>query len=191
MPKGGTLTFPVEPQGVLDATGYLLRRDPYAPDTLAPFIAAMDPELRKAKEVEYWHRVADATMLMLGWLNRRNRLAKPYTKVNICLPRETVTWLGGFDLPKLSRGGLFGASSPAQSIRSQAADIFFFRCRMASSRKMGRPRLTPDQAAKRLQQDAEMADSTYWRMAARSGEQDHAQLSALLAKLIGKKLPTL
>jgi hypothetical protein len=191
MPKGGTITFPVEPRAVLGAADWLLRRDPYAPETMSIVLASLDPKTRKARAVEHWQKVSDATLLMLGWLHRRNRIASPDVKTNITLPREMVQWLGGFDAPRL-RGGIFGSSAartPRAGSMTAPAELFFFRCRVAGNRKMGRPRLTPDQAARRLQHDTELAESTVWRLTARSAQTDIARLSGLLATLKACKTP--
>lgn len=187
MPKGGTVTFEIEPRAVLEAVGWLLKRDPYAAGKQSIVIAALAPDDRERREAEHWRRVSEAATLLIGWLRRRKRTATPDHKSNICLPRETANWLAGFERPRISRGGIFGSSAPrvfSADAMPRPAELFFLRCRMACTKKMGRPRLTPDQAAKRLAHDTEMADSSFYRLAAREKRNDLATLSSLLASLI-------
>lgn len=189
MPKGGTVTFEIEPRAVLEAAGWLLKRDPYAPDKQSIVIAALDPEDRKRREAEHWQRVSDATTLLIGWLRRRNRIGAPDKRANLCLPREIANWLAGFERPRASRGGIFGSAArsvPRTDSMPVPAELFFLRCRLASTKRMGRPRLTPDQAGKRLAIDTEMADSSFYRLAARRDGGDLAKLSGLLASLVNK-----
>lgn len=194
MPKGDTVTFEIEPRAVLDAADWLLNRDPYRAENQSLLIASLSPETREAYEAEHWERVNEAIPLLLGWLQRRNRYATPDKKMNICLPRSVVKWLAGFDRPRIPRGGIFGASvrPSARSVSMRGpAEVFFFRCLVATSRRMGRPRLTPDQAAKRLAAHAEMADSTMWRLTARSSGNDQSRLASLMAQIAKAKTPDL
>jgi len=118
----------------------------------------------------------------LGWLGRRRRMETPTEKHRLCMDRRVVKWLGRFDRPR--PGGLFATKRNPLAMTA-VAEYFFFRCRLAANRPMGRPRYTADQIAKKLKVETDLADSTFYRL-------KNSRLSeGKTPDLLGIKLPTL
>ena len=194
MPKGNTVTFEIEPRAVAVAAHWLFHHDPYAPGRQGLFIASLTEQQRAERQAEYQLKVQKAVRRLVKWLERNEweRLEKPTETFNLCLPREMTKWLGSFEPASPRRGGIFGSSARVGRLPAsmpEEAARFFFRCRLASSRKMGRPRLTPDQAARRLDHDKLMADSSWHRLVARRDGKDAVNLAALLSQMTIKKPP--
>jgi hypothetical protein len=189
MPKGGTVTFEIEPLAVLKAAGWLLDYQPYGAHASGLMLAALTPEELEAK-AELWQRqVAEVTKQLLGWVRRRKRIERYTEPMPLCLDRELVVWLGNY-APSAS-GGLFGSSSrkPPRLLapKDPAAEHFFRACRKATTRPMGRPKLSRAVVAERLVDTEKLSSTTLWRML-KIDEQRLPDITGLLAT-IGKKTP--
>lgn len=186
MPKGGTVTFRVEPRAVIEAVLWLRDRDPFAPGREGILIVCLTDEEKDARKAKHWGMVAEAERILIKWLRRGGRFAKENEPANLCLPKDLAKWLAGFTPPSARRGGLFGSAGRAKvppSGMPVAAELFFFRCQVATTRRMGRPRQTPDQAARRLDAEQNMADSSWHRLTNRRDGKETQTLAGLLARL--------
>lgn len=163
MPKKDTITFEVEPAAVLEAAEWLIKHDPFSRSIMT---ASLTPEQRLARETEYLTRVNRTAEQMIGWLRRRNRLKSPMVRTRLCLDRDLVAWMANFDRTR----GLFGSS--AKSTIPVGAQYFFSRCKIESSRRVGRPRMSPQEAHLRIMSDlpSNIPHSTYYRLTARQSE---------------------
>lgn len=186
MPKAGTVTFDIEPLAVIQALTWLIGHNPYRKETMGIMIAALTPEQRAERETAFLKQGNDAADVLLAWLRRRKRIATPLQKQALCLDRPMADWLAKFDRPRL---GVFGDAR--SSSMTLPAEYFFLRCRVAVTRKMGRPRITPDQAAKRLAADeVAMSDRSFYRMLKRESENLRPNaLAALMQKAATRKTP--
>lgn len=187
MPKGGTVTFDVEPQAVLEAVGWLLDYDPYeahAPSLLMPILT---PEQRASRQIAWEHQVGKAARPLVKWLKRTKRYERPFERMPLCLDREITQWLANY--APSANGGLFGSSArkpPAHKApKSAAALLFFSLCRKASNRRMGRPRLSSAKVDERLVETSNLSTTTLWRMMKRA-EKRAPDIGALLAAYTSK-----
>lgn len=166
MPKGGTVTFEVEPAAVAAAVQWIVQQDPFSRSI---FIDALSPQDRLAREHEYLQRVNRTAAALIGWLQRRKRLQKPMERAALCIDRDLAKWMADFEAPR----GLFGSTArAARSNRPVAVQYFFSRCASAISRPRGRPRITPDEASRRLREKlpSEIPSTSYARLIAREAE---------------------
>ena len=165
MPKGGTVTFEVQPFAVIEAVDWLLSYDPFGAHAALPlsnFAAGSHAEGQAAWQM----RVADACRPLVKWLKRGKRYERPFQKTPLCLDREIARWLGNYAPAR--NGGLFGNSSrksPSHKAPKSAAALYFFSaCRSATTRRMGRPRLSRREIDERANDTAKLANTTAWRM---------------------------
>lgn len=186
MPKSGTVTFEIEPLAVLEGLSWLLSHNPYRKEKMGILVSALSPEEREEREASFLKRGNDAANILLSWLRRRQRLKTPIKKVPLCIERSLADWLASFDRSRL---GIFGQSR--SSSMTLPAEYFFLRCRVAVTRRMGRPRITPDQAARKLAEDTDaMSDRSFYRLMKREAERIKPDaLGALMHQVDKRKTP--
>lgn len=185
MPKGGTVTFEIEPLAVLKAAGWLLDYQPYGAHASGLMLAALTPEELEAKAGVWQRQVAEVSGKLLRWVRRGRRIERYAEPMPLCLDRETVAWLANY--APSTNGGLFGSSHRPRLLapKDPAADHFFRACRKATSRRTGRPRLSRAEVAERLVHTEKLSATTLWRML-KIDEQRIPDLGGLLASLANK-----
>ena len=165
MPKGGTVTFEVEPAAVFIAVRWLVEHDPFSRSV---FIDALLPEDRAAREKEYLARVTRAARVLIGWLKRRKRMERDMERMPLNIDRDLAEWMATFDRSR--QRGMFGQRKTSSV--PIGAEYFFTRCANAVNRRAGRPRITPLEASQRLAEKlpSEIPTSSHYRLMAREAE---------------------
>lgn len=147
------------------AVGWLLKYEPNAKHA-SGLLVILTPEQEAARDRAWRNKVAASTLPLLAWLGRRKRLEQAYTAMPICLDRALVQWLAEF--APSANGGIFGQARaiPRKAAMPDGVRHFFFACRAAVAKRVGRPRITAAKAEDRLRSSSSnMKPTTLWRMA--------------------------
>ena len=177
MPKGGTVTFEVEPAAVYVAVKWLVEHDPV---NRSLFFDALNPDAQKAREEEYLARMTRAAKALIGWLKRRKRMERDMERMPLNIDRDVAKWMTIFDK---SRERAFLGARPTLDVPI-GAQYFFTCCTNAVNRRPGRPRISPLEASQRLAEKlaSEIPTSSHYRLMAREAEglRDTNALNGLL-----------
>lgn len=183
MPKAGDVTFNIEPIAVLEAVGWLLAYKPYSDHGSSLVLSTMSPDDIEAAQKEWDAKVVESTIPLLDWVRRRKRILRYLEPMPLCLDRALVEWLAKYAQP--AGGGLLARNlrNPpvSKAPKTEAAMHFFGACRMATTRRVGRPRLSRDEIVARVAIVGALPESSAQRILKRDAVPDIQSLLAALA----------